>query len=675
MNHDFQTDWQPAPHLRKRYVHASIAAAIVFLLLLLRLWQLQVISDEHYRNLSEKNRTRYIPIAAQRGRVFDRDGQLLADNRPAFDVAVLRQEVDDPGMLLDRLSGFLSVDREELHKRWEAGKRLPRYRPIPLAWDVDRDTLEKIMENAVNLPGVLMETRPVRSFPLGPLAPHFLGYLGEITEKELGAPEFEGYHAGDVIGKAGLEKNLEPILAGTDGERRVEVDVKGKSMRILKTLDPQPGSEVVLTLQASLQQVAEQAFGEQAGAAVVLDVHTGEILAIASQPAFDPAQFARGLTAKEWRELQNNPLNPLQNRAISGQYPPGSIFKIVTALAALKAGGASADTRVFCKGSSKVGNHTFRCWKRSGHGTTDLHKALKESCDVWFYEVSQKVGIDRIAAMARDLGLGRTYGLPFEMEKAGLIPDKAWKMKRFGTSWYRGETLNAAIGQGYILTTPLQLAVMTAAVANGGTLYRPHIVKSTQDPAKRIVRHTQPEILHRVFLPPAHLAAVRQGLEAVVNEPGGTAWSSRLEALPFAGKTGTAQVVKLRDGVRDENLIPYRFRDHALFSAYAPADKPRIAVAVVVEHGSHGSSAAAPIARAIIAHYFGLDKTPVPPQSQPRQASATPASPDPAPPVPSAPLSTPAEPPVNTQPTTPDLLPTPPSVPEQPEPSIPEANG
>lgn len=637
MNQDYQPDWPPALHVRKRYVLASLAAAIVFTLLLLRLWQLQIISDEHYRSLSEKNRTRYIPISAQRGRIFDREGNLLADNRPAFDVAVLREEVDDPDRLLEQLAVFLDVDREELLNRWKAGNRLPRYRPIPLARDVDRDTLEKIMENAVNLPGVLMETRPVRSFPLGPIAPHFIGYLGEITDRELSRPEFEGYRPGDVVGKAGLEKNLEPVLCGIDGERRVEVDVKGKTMRILKTLDPQPGNNVVLTLQASLQQVAEQAFDGQAGAAVVLDVHTGEILAITSQPTFDPAQFARGLTTKEWQELQNNPLNPLQNRAISGQYPPGSTFKVVTALAALKAGVATPATRVLCEGATRVGDHTFRCWKRKGHGTTDLHKALKESCDVWFYKVAQDVGIDRIAQMARELGLGSSLGLPLENEKSGLIPDRAWKKQRYGKSWYRGETLNASIGQGYILTTPLQLATMTAAIANGGTTYRPHIIKSTENSVTGMKKITAPEVIFHAALSPRHLAAVREGLEAVVNEPGGTAYASRLEPLPYAGKTGTAQVVKLRGEILDESRIPYRFRDHALFTAYAPADDPAIAVAVVVEHGSHGSSAAAPIARAIIAHYFGLDQQPAQAQDSAGQPAADQPVAGPSTPGPAAP--------------------------------------
>jgi penicillin-binding protein 2 len=603
---NFVSSWHDTPDQKKRFLTASLIVLAVFLLLLLRLWHLQIIRADRYRGLSEKNRTRYIPVTAPRGRIHDRDGRLLADNRPAFDVTVLRKEVDDPEQLLDHLARYLAVDRQTLRERWQAGKKLPRYRPIPLAWDVDRTTMERIMENALDLPGVLIETRPVRSFPQGALAPHLLGYLGEINEQQLRTAQFAYYRAGEFVGKAGLEKQLEGFLHGETGVRRVEVDVQGKNMRILNTREPLPGHNIFLTLNSDLQRAAQQAFGDQAGAAVALDIHTGEVLAMVSQPAFDPACFARGLTGEEWRDLLHNPLHPLQNRAVSGQYPPGSIFKIVTALAALKAGVATSDTTVYCKGAMTLGDHTFRCWKRAGHGRTDLRKALKESCDVWFYQVALEVGIDRIAAMARDLGLGEALGLPVDLEKSGLIPDRQWKKQRFGSSWYKGETLNAAIGQGYILTTPLQLAAMTAAVANGGQVLRPRIIQRIETCQGQVRQQSRPEVLRRAELSPAHLATVRSALEAVVNERGGTAWGSRLEQLPYAGKTGTAQVVKLREKIRNDRDIPYRFRDHALFAAYAPAQKPQIAVAVVVEHGLHGSSAAAPIAQAMIASYFGL---------------------------------------------------------------------
>jgi penicillin-binding protein 2 len=383
-----------------------------------------------------------------------------------------------------------------------------------------------------------------------------------------------------------------------------------KKLRILKTLDPAPGQRVFLTLRQDLQQAAEEAFGEEAGAAVVVDVRTGEILAIVSKPSFDPALFARGITGQEWIDLLRNPRHPLTNKAIRGQYPPGSVFKIVTALAALESGAVSPTSKIFCGGEMTLGNRTFRCWKRWGHGNVDLKKALKESCDVWFYQAGQKAGIEAIAAMARKLGLGQELGIDLDGEQDGLIPDRQWKRRRFGQPWYDGETVIAAIGQGYILVTPLQMATMMSAVANGGTVLRPQIVKRIQDVHGNVDFEMEPEIIHSSKIEPDHLLMVQKGLEAVVNEPGGTAWRSRLKEVPFAGKTGTAQVVKQKERTKkdQEHLIPYEFRDHALFAAYAPAANPEIAVAVVVEHGSHGSSAAAPVAQAILARYFDLDK-------------------------------------------------------------------
>ncbi len=604
------TGWSAPTDLKKRFAAASLLALAVFLLLLLRLWYLQVINAERYRALSEKNRTRYIPIAAPRGLIYDRTGQVLVDNRPAFDISVLRQEVDNPDELLTRLAGYLNTDLESLRKRWAAGSRFPQYRPVPLADDVDRETLERVMEHSFELPGVLTEIRPLRSYPSGEAAAHLLGYLGEITEKELDSGDYRDYRAGDFVGKSGLEKAMEGYLAGTAGERRVEVDVQGKKLRILKTLEPMPGRRLFLTIRQDLQQAAEQAFGDQAGAAVALDVHTGEVLALVSKPCYNPALFARGITGQEWIDLLQNPRHPLQNRALKGQYPPGSVFKIVTALAALHSEVTGTGTIVNCTGQQAIGNRSFRCWKAGGHGAVDLRKAIKESCDVWFYQAGQKIGIDRLAAMARSLGLGEPLGFLLEGERGGLIPDRQWKKERFHQNWYDGETVIAAIGQGYILATPLQLAAMTAAVANGGTVLRPQVIKRIEDTDGKMLLESRPEIIRKVPFNPAHLKAVREGMEKVVNEPGGTAWLSRLKELPFAGKTGTAQVVKQRERLKKEEELPYQFRDHALFVAYAPADNPELAIAVVVEHGSHGSSAAAPIARAMIAQYFGVAQPP-----------------------------------------------------------------
>ncbi|BCR04369.1 penicillin-binding protein 2 [Desulfuromonas versatilis] len=604
--------WSVSPGSRRRFLALSLAAMGIFGLLLLRLWYLQLIRVDHYQALSERNRIRYVPISAPRGPIYDRDGELLVENRPAFGVSVLRQEVEDRDRLISHLAAFLGEDPEVLLKRWEGNRRFPKHRPLPIAEDISREALEVIQENSIDLPGVLVDVRPMRSYPYGEMAAHLFGYLGEITEAELQQAEDDGYRPGDFVGKSGLEKRLEPSLRGVAGDRLVEVNVKGKELRQLKTRDPVPGYKVYLTIDRDLQLAAEKAFGEQAGAAVVLDVKTGEVLAMVSRPSFDPALFARGISGQEWVQLLRNPRHPLQNKAIKGQYPPGSTFKIVTALAALNAGVASASTTVDCTGGMQLGNRQFRCWKKHGHGRTDLKKALKESCDVWFYQVALDLGIDRLSAMAKALGLGEPLGFPLEWEKGGLIPTRQWKKKRYNAGWYDGETVIASIGQGYVLATPLQMAVMTAAVASSGTVLKPQVVKRIEDLSGNVLESATPQVLNRVALSEADLKAVRRGLEAVLNEPGGTAWASRLEGLSAAGKTGTSQVVKLKEDRYKEKTedIEYRFRDHALFVAYAPTEDPQIALCVVVEHGGSGSKAAAPIARSILASYFGIPTEP-----------------------------------------------------------------
>ncbi|NIQ95784.1 MAG: penicillin-binding protein 2 [Desulfuromonadales bacterium] len=608
----FSSGWSGAPDLKNRFLLFSLAAAAIFLLLIFRLWYLQVVSGERYQLESEKNRTRVLPIAAPRGPVYDRDGHLLVDNRPAFGVSIMRQDVEDREGLLQSLTKYLDADIALLEEYWQKGRRFPAYRPVPMAHDVSRQVMERIQENSIELPGVFIEVRPVRSYPYEDAGAHLFGYLGEITEQELQKSKPGEYRGGDFIGKAGIERLLEPHLRGEEGQRLLEVDVQGKELRQLKVQEPEPGNKVFLTLQRDVQVAAEEAFGDQAGAAVALDVHTGEVLALVNSPSFSPALFARGITDEEWTDLLKSPRHPLQFKAISGQYPPGSTFKIVTALAALQSGAATQEREVTCTGRTRVGNREFRCWKRRGHGRTDLKKALRESCDIWFYEVSLDLGIDRLSKMAFDLGLGRRTDFPLNGEKSGLIPTRQWKRKRFNDSWYDGETVIAAIGQGYVLTTPMQLAVMTAAFANGGTVFQPQVVSRVVDWSGEVLQSFEPRILNKTDLDPEALAAVRDGLEAVVNEPYGTGQRSRLSDVRVAGKTGTAQVVRRlsdeEEKKQKDRKIPYRFRDHALFVAYAPAQAPEIAVAVVVEHGEHGSSAAAPIAAAVLKSYFAKDQ-------------------------------------------------------------------
>ena len=595
----------------RRFAVITALALLFFAVLAVRLWYLQVISVNRYQLLAQKNRTRYVPIAAPRGEIYDRKGRLLVGNRPAFTVAVSRQDVVDKEQLLSRLATYLHCDKQQLEQIWQKHRYYPRYRPIPLKRDIDRDTVDVLTEHSIELPGMLIEVQPVRSYPYHEAAAHLFGHIGAITEEELQLPRYSDYHAGEYIGKSGLEKHLEQYLKGVAGEKLLEVDVKGQELRQLQIREPLPGRNVILTIDRDLQLCTEHAFGDQAGAAVVIDVNNGDILAMVSRPAFDPELFAVGISNANWRKLMSNPDHPLQARAISGQYPPGSTYKMVTALAALDAGVITPHTSVNCTGRLPVGNRDFRCWKKTGHGPTTLRKALRESCDVWFYQVALNLGIERMSAMARQLGLGRSYALPLDNVRAGLIPDKQWKRRRYNRPWYKGETAIAAIGQGYVLATPLQLAVMMSTIANGGTLFKPQLVRQISDADGNIIKQYPAQVIHGSTLNRRHLVKVKQGLEDVVNNPRGTGKACALKTIKVAGKTGTAQVIRLKDDPADgskpdKEKIAYRHRDHALFVAYAPADKPQIALAVIVEHGQHGGSAAAPIAKKIFQQYFDL---------------------------------------------------------------------
>ncbi len=580
----------------------SIFAAAMFFLLLMRLLFLQIIEAESYQDMSESNRLRLVPVAASRGTMFDRNGKVLVSNRPSFSVTVIPQEVKDKDILIERLSRCLGIDRAELLEKWEKGKGRAKYFPIILASGITRDQLEIVEENRLNLPGVDIQMHPVRDYPNGILASHLLGYLGEMSEKEMDSEQFSEYNPGDYIGKSGIERNWEKELHGADGGRQLEVDAMG---RVLKTVNeelPTMGNGLVLTIDLEMQKKAEEAFGEQAGAAVAMDVNTGEILTFVSKPDFDPAQFAEGLSSKQWKEYLADTRHPLENKALKGQYPPGSTFKIITALAGLEEGLIDDNSTVSCSGSFSMGNRTFKCWNKRGHGSVNLRKALRESCDVYFYKLGDRLGVDKIARYARKFGLGAPMGIGLDSEKAGLIPSSEWKQKRFGTKWMRGETISVAIGQGYVLMTPIQLASMISTVANEGTIYRPFLVKRIVDPEGRLIREFRPEIASRSNgIKPNSYRLVKQGLFSVVNDPGGTGAMARLYEVKVAGKTGTSQVVKLRG---NSGYTAYQYRDHALFVAFAPYEKPEVAVAVIVEHGLHGGSAAAPIAGKILRQYF-----------------------------------------------------------------------
>lgn len=614
--------------LKKRILPLTILVTFLFLVLVSRLWYLQVLQADKYRAMSENNRLRFLPVTASRGTLLDRNGQILVSNRPSFSLTIIPQEVKEPESVLELLAQLLELDYDELHERWTKSRGRARYYPVVIASNISQDQVEIVEENRLRLTGVEIGVKPTREYSFNNMAAHLLGHIGEISYKELEQPEYEAYHPGDFIGKNGIEKTWEHELHGSDGGRQLEVDAGGRVLRVLQETSPIVGNSLMLTIDSRLQQAAELAFGDQAGAAVVLDVNTGEVLSLVSNPSFDPALFAGRIPVDIWQGYLEDRRRPLENKALTGQYPPGSTFKMITALAGLEAGIIDEHTTVYCNGAYELGNNKFRCWNRSGHGSVNLKRSLKESCDVYYYQLGEKLGVDRIAAMAERFGLGQATGIGLH-EKKGLVPTKDWKFKRYGKQWFRGETLPVSIGQGYLLTTPVQLASMTATIATDGIIHRPHLVKKIVDPDGRTVQEFSPEQIGNTGVSASNFKKIKQGMFSVVNDPGGTGGNARLWDQKVAGKTGTSQVIKL--GADRRKALAYHHRDHGLFVAFAPYDKPEIALAVVVEHGGGGGAVAAPIASKILRKYFDLQKFPPPSPSSPGpEREATESLPEPS---------------------------------------------
>jgi penicillin-binding protein 2 len=531
------------------------------------------------------------------------------DNRPSFDLSIHLKDAKPLDATVMRLAGYLQEPADSLTERIEAGGSTGWLKPVMLKRDIGRDVLAAIEGRRYDLPGIDVGVRLLRYYIDEGMAAHLLGYLGEISPTELKMPRYAGARGGDLVGKFGVERSVNELLMGKRGGRQVQVNVNGQVMRVLKTVSAQPGNDLILTIDRDLQLKAESLLEGEAGAVVALDPNNGEILAFASSPSFNQNDFITGMSRESWTELINNPYRPLENKVIQGTYPPASTFKIVTAAAGLEEGVITPDETIFCPGHYRFGNRTYRCWRRWGHGEVDLVKAIAQSCDVYFYQVGQRLGIDRLAWYAKAFGLGQRTGIELDNEEAGLIPTSDWKMRRFGIPWQGGETLSIAIGQGFNLVTPLQMAVLTAAVANGGDRYRPHVIRRVVSPYRQVIHEQSPEITGRLPISPATLDWVRTGLWEVVNGERGTARVAKLKTIDISGKTGTAQVVsreKLEDRPGAENVR--KFKDHAWFVAYAPSDAPRIAIAVIVEHGEHGSSTASPIARELVNTYLGPEE-------------------------------------------------------------------
>ena len=586
-----------------------IMALIKFLLLMViiaRLYYLQVYQADRYKTLADENRISTRLLVPPRGIIFDRNGVTIASNQQNFQALIVAEQAPNVQETLDAFKKIMPLSEAEEERIKKDLKRNRSFVPIKIRDNLSWEEVSRIQLNAPDLPGIVIDEGLTRYYPFGAGMAHILGYVSSVSDKDvkddplLEVPGFK-------IGKSGIEKYLEKALRGESGNLKLEVNAYGRIMKEIERVDGIPGKDVQLTIDSRLQQKAFELFGEESGAAVLLDVHTGEILAFVSAPSYDPNMMTQGLSTEDWNALLHNERNPLTDKAISGQYSPGSTFKMIVALAALEAGVIKPETRTYCAGKMFLGNHAFHCWKKEGHGHLNVVEALQHSCDIFFYETAQKLGIEKIADMARRFGLGSKINIGLENEKAGLIPDKEWKLRRFGEPWQQGESLISGIGQGYILTTPLQLATMTARLVNGGYEIKPTFLKVSDGEKSKI---------KKIDVSPANLELIKEGMYAVVNKPGGTAWRSQFDyhGQRMGGKTGTTQVRRItmkerREGIKKESELPWRLRNHALFVGYAPHDNPKYAVAVLVEHGGGGSSVAAPLAGKILREAVMLDPT------------------------------------------------------------------
>lgn len=568
-----------------------------------RMRYLQVDQADEFKLLAEENRINIRLIPPERGAIQDRNGKVIAGNEQNYRVVITREAAGDVDLVMRRLASIIPMTAEEMQQTVDELNSLSAFVPVTVAERLSWDDFSKVAINAPALPGVVPEVGQSRRYPLDTDFAHVVGYVGPVSEKDL-----EGLENPDPllkipkfqIGKIGVEKWMETTLRGAAGTKRVEVNSAGRVMRELGRQPGEAGADIRLTVDADVQNFALARLGEESAAVVVVDVTNGDIICLVASPSFDPNLFVRGISSADYNLLTDNERRPLANKAVSGAYPPGSTIKMVTALSALEAGTMTPETRVNCPGYIEYGDRRFNCWKRNGHGIVNLNRALTESCDVFFYEIAQKVGIDKMAAMGRRMGLGQRYDLPMSAITDGTMPDKQWLLERYKLDWRIGDTINASIGQGYVLTSPLQLAVMTARIASGRAL-APRLVRMVND--QEVPVPDAPAL----GIPPEYLAAVRQGMYDVVNSEQGTAKSSRIvdPTMVMAGKTGTSQVRNISKAERDSGVIanddlPWKQRDHALFVAFAPFDAPRYAVAVVVEHGGGGSTVAAPIARDVI---------------------------------------------------------------------------
>lgn len=598
---------------RVRAISASLIILLLLLLLLLRLAQLQIVDHAHFTTLSRDNRVKVEPLPPTRGLIYDRNGVILAQNVPTHSLEIIPERVKDLEWTLRELGRIITISDND-RKRFERLKsHQRRFESIPIRVQLSDEEVARFAVNRHLFPGVDIRAKLLREYPLRDVTAHVLGYVGRINKQELQTIDNSSYSGTTHIGKNGIEKYYEETLHGEVGLQQVEINALGRVIRILESDPPVPGADLHLTLDSALQRVAMDAFGEENGAAVAIDPRNGDILALVSKPGFDPNLFVEGISSKEYSALQSSDAKPLFNRAIRGQYPPGSTVKPFIGLGGLENGVITASQKKYCPGYYQLPNHShkYRDWKKVGHGPVDLYDSIIQSCDVYYYDLAQQMGIDMLADYLAPFGFGQKTGVDITGELGGLLPSREWKRRSKNQPWYPGETLITGIGQGYFLTTPLQLASATATLANRGIRLRPRIVRSIQlngepEPREQPTR----EQLRIARKSESHWDSVFEAMLKVTEGARGTARLIRNEHYHIAGKTGTAQVFTIKqEETYDEEKLDKKMFDHALFIAFAPAEAPRIAVAVIVENGSHGGSVAAPIAKAIMDHYLLPEKT------------------------------------------------------------------
>lgn len=593
-----------------RAIIAGMLVLAAVLLLVSRMTKLQIVDHTHFTTLSRDNRVKVVPLPPTRGLIYDANGVLLAQNRPAYSLEITPEQVDDVDAVLEQLGELIEIGEEDLERFWKLRKRKRRFDSVPIRVNLTPDEAAQFAVHHHRFPGVDIKAQLLRHYPHDVKTTHVLGYVGRISQRDLEQIDASNYAGTSHIGKNGVEKTYESALHGSVGYEQIEVNAAGRRVRTLEQTPPEPGVDIHLHLDIGLQEVAMQAFGDNNGAIVAIDPNDGGVLAFVSQPGYDPNLFVEGISTKNYGTLQGDEDRPLYNRALRGQYPPGSTVKPFMGLAGLERHAIDYETSVYCPGFYQLpGNtHRYRDWKKTGHGPMALDAAIVQSCDVYFYKLAYELGVDRLHEYLGQFGFGERTGIDLTGESTGLLPSRDWKRRTRRQPWYPGETLIMGIGQGYFLSTPLQLAAATAAIANNGTFYTPRVVSYLRDRDSGEITPIPPNSKPVPKVLQQNWEDVRTGMINVVESPRGTAKRIRTDAYRIAGKTGTAQVFTVaQDAEYDEETLEKKLRDHALFVAYAPVDDPQIAIAVVVENGGHGGATAAPIARKIMDAYLLRD--------------------------------------------------------------------